>query len=219
MLITFNTIYDTLKLLNIDIRGILHIGAHDCEELEAYLDKNIDPTNIIWIDAIKEKVDQAVAKGIPNVFNAVIHDKEENITFKITNNGQSSSILDLDVHLKYYPGIQVVENRILKTTTLYNFFNTHSLNTNTYNFWNLDIQGTELYALKSAGNVIDNVDAIYVEVNMEHLYKDCPLIEELDIFLSEKGFDRTMFNTLFDSSDVGWGDALYIRKRYLNKSS
>ena len=215
MLIPFNTIYYTLKLLNIDIKGILHIGAHECEELEAYLNNNIDATNIVWIDAIKEKVDQAIARGIPNVFNAVIHDKEENITFKITNNGQSSSILDLDIHLKYYPGIQVVENRILKTTTLYNFFNTYSLNTHTYNFWNLDIQGTELNALKSAGNIIDSVDAIYVEVNMEHLYKDCPLIEELDIFLSKKGFDRTMI----ESSGAGWGDALYIRKCYLNKTT
>jgi hypothetical protein len=214
MLISFNTIYHKLKLLNIDIKGILHIGAHDCEELEAYLNENIDPTNIVWIDAIKEKVDQAVIRGIPNVFNAVIHDKEENITFKITNNGQSSSILDLDIHLKYYPGIQVVENRVLKTTTLYNFFNTYSLNTNTYNFWNLDIQGTELYALKSAGNIIDNVDAIYLEVNMEHLYKDCPLITEIDIFLNEKGFDRSMV----ESSGAGWGDALYIRKCYLKIS-
>ena len=80
-----------------------------------------------------------------------------------------------------------------------------------YNFWNIDIQGTELYALKGAGDIINNVDALYLEVNTEHLYKDCPLLDEIDAFLNEKGFNRVATHM----TDCHWGDALYIKKVYL----
>ena len=211
MYITFDRVNTLLKLLNITVKGILHIGAHDCEELDMYKNENIALENIIWIDAIEEKVISAKKKNIPNVYNAVISDKVEDILFKITNNGQSSSILALDRHLHYHVETYVIEERPVKTTTLQNFFEDNLLDKTHYNFWNLDIQGAELYALKGAGDIINNVDALYLEVNTEHLYKDCPLIGEIDHFLNEKGFNRVATHM----TDCHWGDALYIRQKYL----
>ena len=207
MLIPFNKLKMILKSLGINITGILHIGAHDCEELQFYLADGIYPNQIIWIDAINEKVIQAKERGIPNVYNAVISDKEEELTFKITNNGQSSSILELDTHSTHYPDIVVIEERKVKTVTLKHFFETNNIDPTTYNFWNLDIQGAELFALKSAEDNLKYAKAIYVEVNIQHLYKDCPLLEELDCFLNEKGFQRI----LLELTGAGWGDAFYIR--------
>ena len=57
---------------NIKCKGVLHIGAHECEELEFYERLGISKTNIIWIDAVDAKVKQATDRGIPNVFKAVI---------------------------------------------------------------------------------------------------------------------------------------------------
>ena len=42
--------------LNLNIRGVLHIGAHECEEQKYYLEQGIDNNNIYWIEAIDEKV-------------------------------------------------------------------------------------------------------------------------------------------------------------------
>lgn len=76
-----------------------------------------------------------------------------------------------------------------------------------YNFWNFDIQGAELLALKGADKYIKNVDAIYLEVNEKELYKNCGLIHEIDAFLSNYGFTREItFMT-----PHGWGDALYVK--------
>ena len=36
-----------------NIKGILHIGAHLCEELKYYLDNNISIDKIFWIEAIQ----------------------------------------------------------------------------------------------------------------------------------------------------------------------
>lgn len=76
------------------------------------------------------------------------------------------------------------------------------------NFRNIDIQGAELLALKGMTKVINNYDYIYLEVNKEHLYKDCALIDEIDSFLNTFNFTRV--ETFW--TDYNWGDALYIKK-------
>jgi hypothetical protein len=43
MLIKIN---ELIQHLNIDIKGILHIGAHECEELNDYNNAGIDNSNI-----------------------------------------------------------------------------------------------------------------------------------------------------------------------------
>ena len=51
MLINFND----LLFLSSNINGIIHIGAHNLEELEDYLKGNVK--RIIWIEANPEKYD------------------------------------------------------------------------------------------------------------------------------------------------------------------
>ena len=48
-------LHKLVKKYNIHFQGILHVGAHLCEELpvyETYLPRN----GIVWIDALPEKV-------------------------------------------------------------------------------------------------------------------------------------------------------------------
>ena len=79
-------------------------------------------------------------------------------------------------------------------------------------FLNLDIQGAELSALRGMGRNISTCLAIYTEVNLRELYKGVPLLEEMDAFLSEKGFVRVDWEIF---SQLGWGDALYINQQAL----
>ena len=59
--------------------------------------------------------------------------------------------------------------------------------------------------------VLEYVDVIYTEVNVKHLYKDCPLINEMDIYLNSKGFIRIREVIL----PYGWGDALYVKGKLI----
>jgi len=77
MLISFEEINNILLQNKININGCFHIGAHDCEELNFYDQIGLKPEDIIWIDAIPSKVDEATNRGIPNVYNAVITDKND----------------------------------------------------------------------------------------------------------------------------------------------
>lgn len=207
MLIPFNECCAILKGYGKTPRGILHIGAHECEEFLDYIKDGVISENIYWIDAIQEKVDTMIDKGIPNVFCAALDNKEATVQFHITNNGQSSSLLDLGTHRQSYPYIHVTESREVQTQTLKNFLEKNISNMEGINFWNLDIQGKELDVLRSGEEFLVYADAIYCEVNTQEVYKGCGILDDLDAFLNEKGFQRIKTQM----TDVGWGDALYVR--------
>jgi glycosyl transferase family 25 len=209
MLISFNEINNILLKYNIQINGAFHIGAHDCEELSFYSQLNILNTNIIWIDAIKSKVEENISKGIQNIYHATISDMDNiDIEFNISNNIQSSSILEFGTHSQEHPSIVYIDKIIQKSTTVDTFFKENDIDCALYDFWNFDIQGAELMALKGSINSIHSAKVIYLEVNEKELYKNCGLVEDIDLFLSQYNFIRVITNMTIH----GWGDALYIKK-------
>jgi FkbM family methyltransferase len=208
MLIPYHRIQHILEKNNVVITGSFHIGAHECEELSFYQQLNLDPNDVIWIDAIPQKVAEANQRGIPNVYHAVVTDKDnENITFHVSNNGQSSSVLEFGTHSQEHPWVTYVEDLPQKSITIQTFVKDNQIDLTKHNFWNFDIQGAELMALRGAGDLIKSASAIYLEVNEKELYKGCGLIGEIDAFLSKYGFKRVET----EMTVHGWGDALYVR--------
>jgi len=192
------------------VKGVIHIGAHECEELEGYV-RNYKLTNekIIWIEALEEIVTKVKSKDNSiKIYNECISDIDDNeVSFMVANNFQSSSMLDFKTHLEEHPHVFETKRVMLKTKTLKTFYNENNLNPDDYNFINLDIQGAELMALKGAGDILHNIDYIYCEVNSKELYKGCCLLDELESYLSTFGFKRT----LISMTQHGWGDAWYTK--------
>ena len=206
MLINKEVVEAILKKYNITVRGALHIGAHECEELDFYKGIGLTPTDIVWIDAINSNIFKARQRGIPNVYNAIITDKDDvKVDFNVSNNGASSSILELHTHKISHPDIVYVDKFSEQSITVDSFFKRNELDATKYNLWNIDIQGAELLALKGGVESLKHVDILYLEVNEKELYKDCALIGEIDTFLA--GFTR-IFTKM---SQHGWGDAIYVR--------
>jgi FkbM family methyltransferase len=207
MLISFEEINKILLSKNIKIDGCFHIGAHDCEEMDFYNKLGITKENIVWIDAIPSKVNEATNRGIPNVYNEVITDKDDDeVVFNISNNGQSSSVLEFGTHSKEHPWVVYVNKIKLKSITIDTFFEKNNIDKSKYNFWNFDIQGAELMALKGGIQSLKHAKVLYLEVNERELYKNCGLINEIDEFLLKYNFKRVLTNMTCH----GWGDALYI---------
>ena len=207
MLISFEEINRILLCNNINITGAFQIGAHNCEELPFYHKLGIKNTDIIWIDAIPSKVSKAINNGIPNVYNAVIMDKDDiEVVFNISNNGQSSSLLEFGTHLQEHPDIKFIDTIKQKSITIDSFFTRQNIVASKYNFWNLHIQGAELMALRGAVQSIIFAKAIHIKVNEKELYINCGLIGDIDRFLYKYNFKRVLTNMTIH----GWGDALYI---------
>lgn len=196
---------------NVPVKKILHIGAHKCEEKKDYNAAGVDDSRIVWIEGNKDLCEENQKKGIPNVYNALIADTDKEVSFHITNNFASSSIYPLYIHKYYYPHIVETEVRKEKAITLQTFFKTHSLDPSEFSFWSLDIQGAELDALKGAGDLINHVDVIFLEINYEKMYEGIPLSDTVIQFLSSKGFELTHSKIWRNC----WGDSLFVRRKYL----
>jgi hypothetical protein len=207
MILNVDDVYKALLYNNINIKGVFHLGAHECEELLFYNSFGVKNEDIVWIDAVENKVNEAIQRGIPNVYNSLITDKDdEDVFFNVSNNIQSSSILDFGTHSREHPHVVYVDKVLKKSITIDTFFERNELDASKYNFWNFDIQGAELLALKGATKSLQYAKALYLEVNEKELYKNCALIDEIDTFLSQHNFKRVL--TKF--TQHGWGDALYL---------
>jgi hypothetical protein len=208
MLIDGSNVIKELQKYNIVVNGVLHIGAHECEELGFYQQMGVDKNNIIWIDGNINKVNEAKNKGIPNVYYSLITDKDdEYIDFNITNNGQSSSVLEFGSHSTHHPWVHFIEKQNHKTITVDSFYKKNNLEMSNYDFWNFDIQGAELMALTGATQSIEYAKVLYLEVNTEEVYKGCGKLEEIDKFVGNYGFKRVITKM----TNAGWGDALYLK--------
>lgn len=206
MLIPFDRCIELLNKHNIQIKGVLHIGAHMCEEKDAYTSHGIQ--DIVWVEGNRTLVEKAKKELGISVYHALIDETEKEVVFHIANNGQSSSLLEFGTHAVNHSHVSYIDSITERTTTLKHFIEANNIHISNLNFWNLDIQGVELRALRSAENYIQYADALYLEVNSEEVYKDCDLIQDMDAFLMKHGFTRVA--TTFWGT-CGWGDALYVR--------
>jgi FkbM family methyltransferase len=198
---------ELISFFKLKVKGILHVGAHKCEELEVY-SKYTTEDNIYWVEAIKDLVDQNLEKNPNlNLINEVIGDEDgKDIEFKITNNTLSSSILELGEHKNLHPNVVVSKVIKAKTKTLKTILSENKLE-DKFNLLVLDLQGAEMLALKGLDNLLSNFEVVYTEVNEKEIYKECCILEDLDVYLSKFGFERKYLNTL-----NSYGNALYIRK-------
>lgn len=206
MLLPFDKITEKY---NMNINGIVHIGAHKCEELDSYHKYGLNNKQIIWIEAnpelakdIKEKDSTIIVK------NFSCSDTDLGTSrLNIANNGQSSSVLELGTHQQSYPHIKYVGSIEVENKRLDTMYKEDNIPENFANFVNIDIQGAELMALKGMGNLLKYFDYVYVEINKEQVYKNCPLVNEIDEYLNN--FDLIRVETSW--TDEQWGDALYLK--------
>jgi FkbM family methyltransferase len=196
-----------LKKFKVEIKGILHVGAHECEELDLY-SKYTNINNIIWVEALPYLVEQNLKKN-PNlkIINAVVSNTDgQMVDFNITNNIKSSSMLDLKYHKEIHPNVEITDTITLKSKTIQKLYLENNIKKDDNNFLVLDIQGAELLALKGMGDILDNIEAIYIEVNEKELYEGCCTLTELDNFLFDLNYDRKYLMTL-----NGYGNAFYLK--------
>ena len=186
----------------IKIKGILHIGAHNCEEFNDYISCGVNLSNIYWIEALPRLVEKnKLINQLLNIYQALIYDED-------VNNLQSSSILEFGSHKTSHPQVKIVEKVKMITSRMDSIIKKHTIAMENVNFINLDIQGVELRALKSMESYLNNIDYIYTEVNTEEVYKNCDQMGALTEYLSKFNFklvDARIYK------QFGWGDAFYIK--------
>lgn len=182
--------------------GVVHIGAHYCEEQPLYRSLGIPDARVLWIEAQP----QLAAKT--RAVQAVISDVDgEEVDFTITSNSQSSSMFRLKEHAEIYPDIVATSTIRLRTTTLDSLYGQLGLPFDFADLVVLDIQGAELRALRGATRVLTNARAVITEVSRRELYEGCALYPEVRGFLESAGLHEVEVRW----TPAGWGGALFGR--------
>lgn len=191
-------------------RGIVHVGAHDGEELADYRRMGLGAVLLIEANpaVFKRLVARAGGERRVVLANVAIADRAGPVQLHVTSADQSSSILPIARSRDYYPSI--VETLVVDVEgqTLDGLLSARGLDPHAYNLLNIDIQGAELLALKGAEHLLRHIEAINVEVNFVELYAGCAEIDDIDDHLAARGFRRVALTCPFHHS---WGDAFYVR--------
>lgn len=194
-----------VKKYNLNLKGVLHIGAHWGEEDSVYDDLGI--SNRIYFEPLNKNY-SVLSSRLLNKWKCIktaLGNQVGDITMNVeeANNGQSSSILSPGTHLHQYPHIKFNSKEIVPITKL----DLISFERDVMNFINIDVQGYELEVFKGATETLKTVDYIMTEVNRDEVYVGCAKVNELDSFLNNYGFRR--LETTWDG--ITWGDAFYAK--------
>ena len=193
------------------IKGIIHIGAHEAEELSDYQAGGI--ARVLWVEANPSKwslLEQRLS-GFPLMHLGRFAASSKSGGFSllnIANNGQSSSMLAMGTHAVHHPDIQYDRQESVDLVAVDDWIDQLGEQRERLNFVNLDVQGYELQALRGLQRQLRFADYVYTEVNFEEVYSSCALVADLDAYLGACGFSRV---ALVDTG-AGWGDALYAKR-------
>ena len=205
MLIPFSTL---TKKYRFQPQGVLHIGASTGQEAQAYQDLGVH--RVVWIEA-DPVVFQGLERHLKNFPNqeaivACISDTTGDwVNFNVANNGgQSSSLLEFGTHSTVHPEVRFNDRLRLMTFRIDDL----PIAFTGLDFLNIDIQGAEMLALKGMGEILDQFNYAYLEVNCAKLYIGCPLMREVQGFMKSKGFQ---FKEAKECGNTKWGDAFWMR--------
>lgn len=184
------------------VTGVLHVGAHECQEAEYY--RTAFNVPVVWVEANPVIYDRM--KNQHTVINKAVSDVSgKTVTLNITNNEYSSSLLPLKDHSIHYPDVKYIGTTEVETRTIDDIAS--DFPAIKFNFLTLDIQGMEYEALVGAKESLPSIDYIYAEVNFVEMYSGCKLVGEIDILLEGFGFKRIATT----DTGHGYGEAIYSR--------
>ena len=207
---------DLKRLLHqhgITLRGVIHVGAHYGQELSLY--KSLGAKELALFEPLSDHFNTLMnsVKALQGeggslriqAYQLALGSRHEAREMTIASNqGQSSSLLKPKQHLEQYPQISFERLEEVFVTRMDRIIT----QPHHYNLISIDVQGFELEVLKGAGeHILRHIEAVCCEVNRAEVYEENAMVEEIDRYLNDFGFERV--STVWAGGT--WGDALYCR--------
>jgi FkbM family methyltransferase len=185
------------------IRGIIQVGSNtgqECSQFRSYT------KNIVCFEPIPS-VFQTLQSHNPDVtcYNFALGDTNEVMKMHISsNNGESSSFLEPAKHIQEFPTIGFGSEMNLEIKR----FDSLGINLEHHNVLFSDTQGYELHVLRGFGDLLKNIDVIYVEYT-ENLYEGDSNLKAITEYVESYGFETIK---VYPESHY-WGNVLFAKKQ------
>lgn len=174
------------------------------------------PDNIKWIE---ENIARYNIRNI-DYYNKALSSKEGTAEFFVSEGrpenaeqtdwdfgNKSSSLLPPGQHLNLVDFIRFNKRIEVETITLKSFCEANNIRL--IDFIHMDVQGAELMVLEGAGDFITKIKTIWLEVSKVHLYKDQPLVNDIQKYMTKNNFALVK-----DAVEDIQGDRLYVSKAF-----
>ena len=172
-------------------------------------------------DLVKKYIEEYNAGQSIFPFQFCLSDKQEELTFYVSSGkpegasdenwdygNKSSSLLPpsgtIDVHpwLKFNQAIKV------QSTTLEDFCLSNTISK--IDFIHMDVQGAELLVLKGAGDFLQHINMVWLEVESVELYKEQPLKADIEYFMNSNGFIKLEDTVYSEAGDQFWAKRDFV---------
>ncbi len=198
-----------MRKFGIEIRGVIHVGAHKGQEIP-YYEKLSGPVK--YFEAVPRFVEETRGNiKTPNitVYEACCSDVEgEDVEFNIASHaGAASSMLEIPDEDWCAPAISYVDKFSTKTRRLESLLDEQG-DGQACNLIAIDAQGADLKVIKGLGGYLKFIDGIYVEIADKPLYKGGATLRDIYSYLDHNGF----FLTELVAENLDWGDAFFINR-------
>ena len=209
----------------LEVKSIIELGARDCEETIS-LNHFYPQAQLFTFECNPEKLEQCrsnikelkhvklIEKAVSNKKGTVDFfqiDKVNTVTTWEDGNPGASSLFEASGK---YTVEQYAQKKIqVVCTTLYDEIQAKNV-LNADLMW-MDIQGSELNALKGMKEHLKDVSIIHTEVEFMEIYKGEPLFWEVKKFLQENGFYLGYFTSFYKNLSA---DAVFINQDLLSKN-
>lgn len=206
---------------HISKKGIVHIGAHQGQEVREYLKAGF--AHIVLVEANPEWCAYLKKEfgDLPNIqiFEYAISDKEGTMEFHVhtsrSGSTEPASLLRMKRFNQIVKTLHTPSTITVSTITLDGLFGKYNLSPDDFNFLNVDVQGAELMVFKGATKTLESIDVVISEVNLVELYENAPLEQDIVSYLSRFQFDKkkAVYHNLYDEKKTfpAWGECLFVK--------
>ena len=175
------------------LSGIVHVGANTGQERALYDSYRLP---VLWIEPIPEvfgtlQHNLCSYRGQRAVQALVADTDGREVDFHVaSNDGASSSMLEMASHKDIWPAVGFNRSVRMTTTTLPRVVEAAGIDMSRYNGLIMDTQGSELLVLHGAIPLLHHFDFVKTEVADFESYKDCCQLSDLGPFMDQHGFDE-----------------------------
>lgn len=193
-------------------KGVLHIGAHLCEENEFYISLGVMET--FWVEANPLLIEfiPATIQSERIMFVACTETTGDKRVLHVSNNSVSSSLLNSN---SIFPWKEITTNLEIEVPTmrLDDILKTWCLPNSSapIDVLIVDVQGAELSVLESGREILNQFEFVVIEVSVKSLYVGgCDQSEIID-FMRKLNFGIC---GKFIDSTTGHGDILFHKRKF-----
>lgn len=202
---------DDLRSLVPEADVVLDCGANVGQMAESL--RNIYPKARIFsfepVSSVFEQLREKCKTINVHPVKKAVGDYDGPAKINLTASREANSLLDFQEGNPCAQWTEVVGQEDVEVCTIDRWCQENDIDPARVDAIKLDVQGAELKALTGARKVLETAKAVYTEVSFVPMYKDSPLLADIDAFMTKQGYRR---HAVYPSDQPHHrGDALYLK--------